>query len=119
MAFEAKWSDLGNLDAERAVAAINSHLPRWVSLALVVAIAWQLAEAIWMLMPGGNAGNQVIAPPVQVSRSASGAGSTVDVQQIANAHLFGEADAEPVIIETIELRTIIDETSTSRSKSLE
>ena len=96
MTIEAKWSDFSGLDAERALSAINKTLPRWVALLLVIGIAWQLAQVIWMLMPGSDAGDQVIAPPVQISRSTPTA-SAVNVQNIANAHLFGEADPEEVI----------------------
>ncbi|MDH4073558.1 MAG: type II secretion system protein GspC, partial [Gammaproteobacteria bacterium] len=96
------WSDFSGLDVERAIAAANRVLPRWVALALVVAIAWRLAQVIWMLMPGSAAGDQVIAPPAQISRSSPAAGSSVDVQSIAAAHLFGEANAEPVTVQPAE-----------------
>lgn len=97
MTIEAKWSDFSDLDAERALSAINQALPRWVALLLVIGIAWQLAQGIWMLMPGSDAGDQVIAPPVQISRSTAAAAGAVNVQNIANAHMFGEADPEEVI----------------------
>lgn len=97
MTIEAKWSDFSGLDAERALSAMNQTLPRWVALLLVIGIAWQLAQVIWMLMPGSDAGDQVIAPPVQISRSTTGAAGAVNVQTIADAHLFGEADPEEVI----------------------
>jgi general secretion pathway protein C len=98
MTTDAKWSDFSSLDAEQTLNAVNQLLPRWVSLALVVGIAWLLAKAIWMLMPGSDTGDTVIVPPAQISRAA-GAASAVDVQSIANAHIFGvaSADAEPVI----------------------
>ncbi len=97
MTVEAKWSDFSGLDADRALAAMNRALPRWVALLLVVGIAWQLAQVIWMLMPGSDAGDQVIAPPVQISRSPAATSGSVDVQRIADAHLFGEADPEAVV----------------------
>jgi len=97
MTIEAKWSDFSGLDAERALSAMNQTLPRWVALLLVIGIAWQLAQVIWMLMPGSDAGDQVIAPPVQISRSTTNAAGALNVQNIANAHLFGEADPEEVI----------------------
>ena len=95
MTTTAKWSDFSSLDVERTLNAANQLLPRWVALALVVGIAWQLARIIWMLIPGSGLGDQVISPPVQITRSPASAGS-VDVQSIANAHIFGEADAAPV-----------------------
>ena len=94
MTIEAKWSDFNGLDAEQTLNTINQALPRWVTLALVVGIAWQLARVIWMLIPGSDVGEQIIAPPAQVSASASANRASLDIQSIANAHLFGEADAE-------------------------
>ncbi len=76
----------------------NQLLPRWVVMALVVAIAWQLARIIWMLMPGSSTGDLIIAPPVQISRSAAGSAGSADVQSIANAHIFGEASTEAAVI---------------------
>lgn len=95
---EARWSDFSSLDAERVIASVNKSLPRWVALLLVVAIAWQLARIIWMLMPGSDVGNQVITPPTQIARAAGAAGRNIDAQLIANTHLFGEADPEEVIV---------------------
>ena len=99
MTIEAKWSDFSSLDAERMLVAGNQFLPRWVTMALVVAIAWQLARIIWMLMPGSSTGDLIIAPPVQISRATSAGAGTADVQSIANAHIFGEASAAAVIAE--------------------
>jgi|GEM_PF-238718 len=107
MTIDAKWSDFSGLDAERALLAMNNALPRWVVLLLVVGIAWQLAQVFWMLMPGSAVGDPVNAPPAQMSRTAPAA-TAVNIQNIANAHLFGEADPEEVIappqenIETFE-----------------
>lgn len=99
MTIEAKWSDFSSLDTERMLVAGNQLLPRWVATALVVAIAWQLARIIWMLMPGSSTGDLIIAPPVQISRATSASAGTADVQSIANAHIFGEASAEAVLVE--------------------
>lgn len=98
MTTEAKWSDFSSLDAERMLVAGNQLLPRWVVMALVVAIAWQLARIIWMLMPGSSTGDLIIAPPVQISRSATDSAGSADVQSIANAHIFGAASAEAAVI---------------------
>ncbi len=96
MTTEAKWSDFSSLDGERTLAAVNQLLPRWVTLALVVAIAWQLARVIWLVMPGSSAGDQIIAPRTQLGTPTAAASSQVDVQSIANTHIFGEADVEYV-----------------------
>jgi len=98
MTSNVKWSDFNNLDVEQALAVANRILPRWVALALVAAIAWQLARIIWTLMPGSEVGNQLITPPVQISRSATSSANSIDVQSIANTHIFGEADAVEVVV---------------------
>jgi general secretion pathway protein C len=110
MAIEAKWTDFSSLDLDRALSTFNSAAPRWVALLLVVGIAWQLAQIIWMLIPGSDAGDQIIAPPAQVSRSTAPGSTSIDVQSIANSHLFGEADAEPVVVEPQESHEDLAET---------
>ncbi len=85
------------------VAAANNLLPAWVSLIIVILIGWQLANIIWMFVPGPAAGAPVAVPPgqQQTFSSTSGPGNT---QVIADAHIFGEAviedlDEGPVIVE--------------------
>ena len=96
MTIEAKWSDFSSLDSERTLSAANQLLPRWVALILVIAIAWQLAGIIWMLIPGSSAGDPIVAPPGQVGAAANSASRT-NVQAIASAHIFGEADADDIV----------------------
>jgi general secretion pathway protein C len=92
MTTEAKWSDFSSLDRDRTLAAANELLPKWVSILLVAAIAWQLARIVWMLVPGSPVGDPVDARPAGADASApSRAGGGPDVQSIAAAHLFGEA----------------------------
>jgi general secretion pathway protein C len=98
MMTDAKWTDFSSLDAGRTLAAANQLLPRWVALALVVAIAWQLARVIWILLPGSGAGDVIIAPPIQISRSATSGANAVDVQSIASTHIFGEANPAEVVV---------------------
>ena len=99
MATEAKWSDFTSLDGARTLAAAGQLLPPWVALLLVIAIGWQLANIIWMLIPGPAAGDAVVVPAGQVVSGRSDPASA-DVQAIAAVHLFGEAgadDAQPVV----------------------
>ena len=101
MATEAKWSDFASLDAARMAAAASRLLPPWLALLLVIAIGWQLANIIWMLIPGPAAGDPVVVPAGQLSARGSEP-VTADVQAIAAAHLFGEAGADsmaPVVPE--------------------
>ncbi len=115
MTVEAKWSDFSDLDIERALAAANRLLPRWVALALVIAIAWQLASIIWMLMPGSNVSGTPIVPPAQISQAQNNATTLVDVQLIANSHLFGKANAEDVTVVVQENYDDLAETRLSLS----
>ncbi len=101
MATEAKWSDFTSLDGARTLAAANQLLPPWVALLLVIAIGWQLANIIWMLIPGPAAGDAVVVPAGQVATGRADP-ATADVQAIAAVHLFGEAsadDAAPIVPE--------------------
>lgn len=89
----AKWTDFSSLDRERAIAALNRTAPKWVAFILVVLIAWLLARIVWMLVPGSAAGDAVEAVSgVDAGRAPSS--GQVDVQAIANAHIFGEATAD-------------------------
>ena len=91
MSIEAKWSDFSNLYADKAITAANRHLPTGVAFLLVVAIAWQLANLLWMLTSGPATDDRMIVPPPQIAQSEATTGSSVDVQRIVKAHLFGEA----------------------------
>ena len=68
-------------------------LPPWVALLLVILIGWQVAKAVWLLLPSPEPAE---LPPVQPSaRSVAPAGGVnVSVDRIVAAHLFGKADAE-------------------------
>ena len=95
MTTDAKWSDFTSMDGAKTLAAANRFLPAWVSLMLVIVIAWQLARIIWMLVPGPSAGDPIPVPVNQVSSTLQGS-SSADVQAIVGAHIFGIADSDPV-----------------------
>ena len=90
MSTDVKWSDLTSLDRTRTLTAANQLLPAWVSLALVVLIAWQLARIIWSLVPGPAVGEPVPVPAGQLPNTPAGT-ERADVAAIANAHIFGIA----------------------------
>ena len=98
MTTEAKWSDFASMDGAKTIAAVNRLLPPWISLILVVVIAWQLAKIVWMLIPGPAAGDPV-TPPSGTPAAAMQPDASSDVQAIVTAHIFGEASAddEPVV----------------------
>ena len=99
MTTEAKWSDFTSLDGAKSIAAANRLLPSWVSLALVVVIAWQLAKIIWTLVPGSSAGDVISVPAADLAQISS-AGAATDVQAIANSHLFGIAGDERIAVQS-------------------
>lgn len=90
----AKWSDFSRLDRERTLAAANQLLPKWVTLLLAIAIAWQLARIVWTLIPGSSLGDPIdIRPADRGTASGSPSAGQADVQVIAGTHIFGEARA--------------------------
>jgi general secretion pathway protein C len=116
MTIQAKWSDFNSLDAEHIIALVNKQLPKWVTLALVVAIAWQLARIFWLVMPGSGAGDPIAVSPAQIaatSAAVAGGQPQADVQAVADAHMFGEASAEPVVVEQPEISENLAETRLS------
>jgi general secretion pathway protein C len=97
MTTEAKWSDFASKDGAKTLAAANQLLPAWVSLLLVVVIAWQLAQLVWMLVPAPASGDTVIRPGNVETTQSSSSNIAADVGAIANAHIFGIADREDAV----------------------
>lgn len=94
MATPANWTDFSSMDADKLVALSNRYLPGVVTLVLVLLLGWQLARLVWMLVPASPLGDPVtVAPPPGITTGSSPTGS-VNVEQIAATHLFGEARAE-------------------------
>lgn len=110
MTTDAKWSDFASLDRTRTLTAANQLLPPWVTLVLVVIIAWQLARIVWMLVPGPAAGDPVPVPAGQLPAGGTTDSTMADVAAIAAAHLFGEAKSDgsarpqPVVQQTDNLQ---------------
>ena len=92
MTTAAKWSDFASMDGPKTLAAANQLLPSWVSLLLVVLIAWQLAQLVWSLVPATAAGDAV-STPARVTAAAVGSDTATEVNAISAAHVFGIADA--------------------------
>lgn len=105
MTTEAKWSDLASMDGAKTFAAASQLLPVWVGLLLVVVIAWQLAQLIWMLVPAPSSGDLVVTP-TNMAISQNAGNISEDVNAISNAHIFGVAirddDAPPPVVEEID-----------------
>lgn len=95
MISRANWTDLSSADGSTALSAINRTIPPWVSLLLVVAIAWQVAKIIWMLVPAPAAGDAVPMPASMPAASVR-TETSGDVKAIVDAHMFGVADAKAI-----------------------
>jgi len=102
MISKSDWTNFSSVDGSNALSAINRVLPPWVALILVVAIGWQLAQIIWMLVPAPASGD-IVQTPTGIQSSTASAGTSADIQAIATNHLFGEANPEaaptPVVAE--------------------
>ena len=95
MISKANLSNLVSMDGNNALSAANRLLPPWASLLLVIAIAWQIARIIWMLVPGPAAGDGIQVPAATPATRVQAAASS-DIQAIVASHMFGVADAESV-----------------------
>ena len=93
MISKANWTDFSGVAGSNALTNLNRTLPPWVSLLLVIAIGWQIARIIWVLVPAPATGDIILTPTGMQAVSAP-SGTTADVQAIADNHMFGEADAE-------------------------
>jgi len=95
MISKANLSSLISMDGNNALSAANRLLPPWASVLLVIAIGWQIARIIWMLVPGPAAGDGILVPATTPSTRVQAAASS-DIQAIVASHMFGVADAESV-----------------------
>jgi general secretion pathway protein C len=97
MISRANFLNIDGVDAS----TVNRLLPPTVSLLLVVLIAWQLSQMIWMLIPASSIGDAVVLPD-SLPESASALQGSTDVQSIADTHIFGLADVDesgPMLID--------------------
>ena len=92
MSETARLSDFRDLDRGQLLKLLNSKAPGWVTVLLVVLIAWQLARIVWMLIPGGDDGPPIVMP--ERAAAVTSGSNAANAQAIASAHLFGEADAD-------------------------
>lgn len=105
MTTEAKWSDLASMDGAKSFAAASKLLPAWISLLLVVVIAWQLARIFWLLVPAPASG-ELVTVPASAASAVDTDSFAIDVNAIANAHIFGVASVDDVtaapVVEVVE-----------------
>lgn len=93
---KSAFKSLGNIDSHQLLTMLRTGLPGWMSVILVVTIAWQAGHIVWALVPGSPLGETIEAVPLRNIDSGNHSNSSGlnNVQSIANAHLFGEASAE-------------------------
>jgi general secretion pathway protein C len=92
MSFSATLRELQTLSGQQWLDRATRTLPQALTVVLVIAIAWQLVQLTWLLLERrapADSGDIAMAPaPPTATRKG------IDVQAIATAHLFGQAQAE-------------------------
>jgi len=78
---------------ETLLAQAGQRLPFWVSLLLVIAIAYQLSRLVWLLVPGPAPAAWLPPPVAAMPPAASGPAAGANYASISAAHLFGKAEA--------------------------
>jgi general secretion pathway protein C len=91
----SRWS---SLPAEQMAAKASEHLPFWVSLLLVILIAYFLARTVWLIYPAADEDLWIPPQSLTSGQAAPLGNSGGDYDAVAEAHIFGVADAK---IETI------------------
>jgi general secretion pathway protein C len=85
--------DYQNLSPQQWVDRASRTVPRMLVLLLIVAIAWQLVQLTWLILDRGDESAAVVNAPTPTFVNPR---KPIDVQAIANAHLFGTTRAEVV-----------------------
>lgn len=95
MNLAASLQGLPDLASHPDVRRALRHLPKVLTGSLTVLIAWQLAKLTWLAIPAPPLDSGIVLPPPVAAPQNAG---TVNVQRIADAHLFGEviASDDPV-----------------------
>ena len=94
MPLSRSLSEYQNLSPQQWADRASRTVPRMLVPLLVVAIAWQLVQLTWLMLDRGDdltAGTNT--PPSTFVNPRKG----IDVQAIANAHLFGVARSEVAV----------------------
>jgi len=74
----------------------NELLPNALTWLFLVLVAWYLARLIWAFVPLYADFDWTARPQYAARTLPKGGSAQIDFPSIANAHLFGEAGAEPV-----------------------
>ena len=89
---------LRQLPPDQVLAKATQVLPPWVTLVLVVAVAWKVAQLTWLVWPAAADLPLAAIPEPATGSAPSAVAGGVDIASVARAHLFGQppAAAPPV-----------------------
>ncbi|HET7132671.1 MAG TPA: type II secretion system protein GspC, partial [Gammaproteobacteria bacterium] len=87
----ARWREQ---PPEQWLGTANRYLPPSVTAVLVIAIAYQLADLTWALVPAAGSGATIVVPAASNSPSKPSDQGLGDYAALSSAHLFGEAAKE-------------------------
>jgi general secretion pathway protein C len=94
MSFSATLRELQTLSGQQWLDRATRTVPQALTVLLVIGIAWQLVQLTWLLLersaPADSSAMVMAPPPATAVRKG------IDVQAIANAHLFDVAQSEQV-----------------------
>jgi general secretion pathway protein C len=97
MSLTTSLRELQHLSTQQWLERASRTLPQILSVALVIAIAWQLVQLTWMLLDSLSPPPAFTAAPP--APAAPPAKKGIDVQTIVGAHLFGLPQAAPTPVE--------------------
>lgn len=101
----SKIGTLGNGNVSHLLLRAGKNLPRWVSLALLIALAWQMARFTIELVSDAQSPTLPVARQQVVS---SGSPSEIDISTIIEARLFGDFDGQIEDAPAIDPGTLSD-----------
>ncbi|MGH8494634.1 MAG: type II secretion system protein GspC [Gammaproteobacteria bacterium] len=98
MSLASTLNQFRSADYDDLLARASRTLPQWVAALFAIAIAWQLARLIWMLVPSPP--EDLDAAVARAGQPGAGRDTLVDVTGIVEAHFFGKAEPKANVIET-------------------
>jgi len=100
---------------EQWARAANRYLPPAVSAVLIVALAHELGQLTWTLVPGEPLDTRlpVVTTPGPASAGSPGS-AELDMTSVIDKHLFGEASAQPLPV----VEDVVDAPDTTLSLQL-
>jgi general secretion pathway protein C len=92
MSFPASLREFQSASPQQWLDRASRTLPQALSVVLVIAIAWQLVQLLWLALDRAQPSETILPPaPVNVPGVAR---KGIDVQSIVAAHLFGVPQSE-------------------------